>query len=303
MLVQLLDPTLFNSPEDMIKERHRLNAVVFRRTKADACRPDGSPLFARRWVHTESFVMCDAERAFYLDLNEYLRDGFALARRQGPSGTALGFVMTIFQKIAASSFAAVHRTLRRRLIALTVHEGLMHDDNRDIDQRDETFHEARGLIRNEFGLGEGRMDDLEVDAILADIKRRILKKLDEEALAVAADAFGDEVQVAAAEDSAVSAVALALPEERKRIKELLGKYPGRARNQGAEAANRARHAVATESDGARCRVCHVPRQRRDARAGKLSGLIRGKASWSSKAAITEARSLRRSDSRSPTARA
>lgn len=225
MLVQLLNPTLFNSPEEMVKERHRLNAVVYRRTKADACRPDGSQLFARRWVHTESFVMCDAERAFYVNLTEYLQDGFALAKRQGSKGTALGFVMTIFQKIAASSFAAVHRTLRRRLIALTVHEGLMHDDNRDIDRRDDTFHAARDLIRQEFALGEDRMADLEVDAILADLKRRILKKLDEEALAVAADAFGDEVQVAAAEDSAVTAVAQALPEERLRIRELLAKYP------------------------------------------------------------------------------
>ena len=32
MLVQLLDPTLFNSPHEMVEHRHRLNAVVFRRT-------------------------------------------------------------------------------------------------------------------------------------------------------------------------------------------------------------------------------------------------------------------------------
>ena len=56
--------------------------------------------------------MDDAERTFYSALNEYLQDGFALAKRQGGKGVALGFVMTIFQKIAASSFAAVARTLR-----------------------------------------------------------------------------------------------------------------------------------------------------------------------------------------------
>ena len=49
MLVQLMNPTLFRTPEDMVDHRHRLNSVVFRRTKADACKPDGSPLFARRW--------------------------------------------------------------------------------------------------------------------------------------------------------------------------------------------------------------------------------------------------------------
>jgi SNF2 family DNA or RNA helicase len=78
MMIQLLDSTLFNSPEEMVEQRHRLNSVVVRRTKADACRPDGSPLFARRWVHTESFLMGERERLFYQGLNEYLQDGFAL---------------------------------------------------------------------------------------------------------------------------------------------------------------------------------------------------------------------------------
>ena len=54
----------------MVENWHRLNTVMFRRTKADACRPDGDPLFARRWVHTESFLMRDEERRFY----ERLRD-------------------------------------------------------------------------------------------------------------------------------------------------------------------------------------------------------------------------------------
>lgn len=115
-LVQLLDPTLFEDELEMLEHRHRLNSVVIRRTKADACRSDGSTLFARRWVHTEAFVMSDGERLFYQALNEYLCDGFALAKKMGGKGRALGFVMTIFQKIAASSFAAVHRTLRRRVV-------------------------------------------------------------------------------------------------------------------------------------------------------------------------------------------
>ncbi|MGH8164413.1 MAG: DEAD/DEAH box helicase, partial [Rhodanobacteraceae bacterium] len=37
MLVQLLNPTLFHDAKDMVENRHRLNTVIFRRTKADAC--------------------------------------------------------------------------------------------------------------------------------------------------------------------------------------------------------------------------------------------------------------------------
>ncbi len=224
-LIHLLDPTLFENEREMVEQRHRLNPFIFRRTKADACQSDGSPLFARRWVHTEAFGMADQERRFYHALNEYLRDGFALAKTQGGKGRALGFVMTIFQKIAASSFAAVHRTLRRRLIALTVHEGLVLDGQLDIDGRDSAFKEARALIREEWQLEVGRLGDLEVDRILNELKRKILKKLDEEALELASDAFSAEMDTAEAEDAAMNAVNYALPEERNRIKTLLNLFP------------------------------------------------------------------------------
>lgn len=224
-LIQLLDPSLFKNEIEMLEERHRLNPYIFRRTKADACRPDGSTLFARRWVHTEAFSMSGLERTFYQELNEYLRDGFALAKKQGNKGHALGFVMTIFQKIAASSFAAVHRTLRRRLIALTVHEGLFHDENLDIDLRDEAFALAKEYIRNEFQLGNDQMSNLEVERILNELKRKQLKKLNEEDLRLASDTFSDELTSQTAEDAAMNAVAFALPEERQRIVQLLEQFP------------------------------------------------------------------------------
>ena len=225
MLIQLLNPTLFNNPQEMLENRHRLNSVVFRRTKADACRPDGSTLFARRWVHTESFVMSDEERSFYNALNEYLRDGFALAKRQGSQGRALGFVMTIFQKIAASSFAAVKRTLRRRLLALTIQEGLHYDAELDIENREKSFQEARKLITEEFVLGEDKLSQLEADRILADLKHKLLKKIKEEELALGSSAYATDVVSAAVEDTAAQAVAFALPEERIRIRNLLTKFP------------------------------------------------------------------------------
>jgi superfamily II DNA or RNA helicase len=224
-LIDLLDPTLFSSEHEMVDERHRLNPVIFRRTKADACRADGSTLFARRWVHTEAFSMSADERGFYHALNDYLRDGFALAKQQGGKAKALGFVMTIFQKIAASSFAAVHRTLRRRLIALTVHEGVLHDQSLDIDLRDSAFNEARELIRAEFSLGKDRMADVEIDQFLNEMKRKLLKRLDEEELSLASDSYSDELKTAAAEDAAMNAVSYALPEERSRIKSLLALVP------------------------------------------------------------------------------
>jgi len=227
MLIQLLNPTLFKSPEDMVANRHRLNSVVFRRTKADACRPDGSPLFARRWVHTESFTMVDEERTFYAALREYLADGFALAQRKGSQGRALGFVMTIFQKIAASSFSAVRRTLRRRILMLTLHEAIVRDQELDIDARQRLLDEARELIHDEYEVSNDPIGRGRVDAILAELRVKLLKKLNEEELELASDADAGEFAAASGEDVAIMAVSLALPEERLRIRELLGVFPER----------------------------------------------------------------------------
>lgn len=227
MLIQLLNPTLFKNTEDMVDNRHRLNSVVFRRTKADACRPDGSPLFARRWVHTESFTMEGEERTFYAALKEYLEDGFALAQRQGNKGRALGFVMTIFQKIAASSFAAVRRTLRRRILMLTLHEAILKDQELDIDGREQLFAEARELIHDEYEIARDPIGRGQVDAVLADLRVKLLKKLNEEELELASDSAAGEFAATSGEDMAVMAVSLALPEERLRIRELLRVFPER----------------------------------------------------------------------------
>ena len=225
MLIQLLNPTLFADHDEMIDQRHRLNAVVFRRTKADACTPDGSPLFARRWVHTESFTMSDGEKAFYGKLREYLQDGFDLAKKQGNQGRALGFVMTIFQKIAASSFAAVRSTLRRRQLMLTIHEAILKDQALDIDGHVELLNEARKIIHAEMQIPDDPVGRGEVDRVLADLKLRLIRKLDDEQLAMAASSDTSEILSAEGEDLATTAVSLSLPEERMRIAELLAAFP------------------------------------------------------------------------------
>lgn len=225
MLVHMLNPTLFKSTADMVDNRHRLNSVVYRRTKADACRPDGEPLFARRWVHTESFTMNESERYFYEALCEYLAEGFAMAERQGNQGRAIGFVMAIFQKIAASSFAAVRRTLRRRLIMLTVHESILMDENLDIDARHALTEQARAIVLEEFGLQDDPLGRSQADKVLTDLKVRVLKKRNEQELRMAASSVEGERIAAEGEDAAAMAVDVALPEERAKIEKLLERFP------------------------------------------------------------------------------
>jgi SNF2 family DNA or RNA helicase len=148
MLIRLLNSALFLSTDDMLHNRYRLNSVVFRRTQADACDAQGEALFSRRQVHTQTFRLSQSEGVFYGALMEYLRDGYNLAEAKGSKGRALGFVMTIFQKIAASSFSAVGSTLRRRLLSLTIHEAIVCDQSLDVDSRERALSDARNLLHD-----------------------------------------------------------------------------------------------------------------------------------------------------------
>lgn len=227
MLIRLLDPTLFEDERDMVENRHRLNAVIFRRTKADACASDGSPLFARRVVNTEGFTLSQEESEFYEDLLLYLIDGYNLAALQGNQGRALGFVMTIFQKIAASSFAAVRITLQKRLLMLTLQEALERDEILDVNGRDNLLNEARGIIQQSYNLSDDPIGKAQTEQILAETKFHLVKKRVDSARYVSSSESYSDTESAAiiGEEAVASLVSIALPEERDRIKKLLMKFP------------------------------------------------------------------------------
>jgi superfamily II DNA or RNA helicase len=226
-LIRLLNPELFLNERDMVNNRHRLNAAVIRRTKADACAQDGGPLFARRMVYTKAFALSEAEKKFYAAILEYLRDGYDLAAQQGNQGRALGFVMTVFQKIAASSFAAIRSTLTRRLLMLTIQEGVERDELLDVDARDKLFAEAREIIHAVHGLGFDSIGNAQADQLFADAKYQLLKKRNEalDYVRTAESRSDSERQSGDSEESAALLVTLALPEERKRIRGLLALFP------------------------------------------------------------------------------
>jgi superfamily II DNA or RNA helicase len=223
MLIRLLNPSMFLNTADMLSNRHRLNSVVFRRTQADACDAHGGPLFARRQVHTSAFHLSQPEAQFYGSLLEYLRDGYNLAEASGHKGRALGFVMTIFQKIAASSFAAVRATLRRRLLNLTIHEAIICDQKLDVEGRERALSDARLLFHEMLDHPTDSFGRAQVDRLVADARVKLLQKLGER---VESERTEGEQQTAADEESAAMLVSVALPAERQRIRDLLQLIPG-----------------------------------------------------------------------------
>src|SRR5690554_4656407 len=227
MLIRLLIPELFRSEEDMLENRYRLNAVVIRRTKADACTSDGSPLFARRMVHTRGFELSETEKQFYNQLIQYLGDGYNLASMQGKKGRALGFIMTIFQKIAASSFAAIQSTLKRRLLMLTIQEVIERDELLDVDGRNAVLEEAREIIHDLYNLPYDTVGNADADRILSQSRVQMLKRKKNIADYVTkAESFSDsEITADTDEESAAMLASFSLPEERVRVRKLLASVP------------------------------------------------------------------------------
>jgi superfamily II DNA or RNA helicase len=224
-LIHLLDPTLFSSVDDMLANKHRLNSVVIRRTKADACDPDGETLFARRQVATKAFHLSESEKIFYERLNNYLREGFALAQRSSGNARAIGFVMTIFQKISASSFAAVKRTLQNRYIALAIFEAVLAEEDKNFQNYETALTAAKDMLRIRDNLSDNGFTNAIIDKYISDIRLKYHKK---KAKAQLQDdeAYLDDEQAAGSLEGNISILATAaMPDERKMIDDLLSAFP------------------------------------------------------------------------------
>lgn len=118
-LVNLLDDKLFEDDDDLFRNRDRLRSVMVRQRKIDVTDEEGKPLFVKRIVTTLTYPMSEDEKRFFASLNRYLTTGYKIAEQDsGVRYRALGFVMTTFQKIAASSISAVKTALEERLIRL-----------------------------------------------------------------------------------------------------------------------------------------------------------------------------------------
>lgn len=222
-LIHLLDPTLFSSADDMLANKHRLNSVVIRRTKADACDPDGETLFARRQVATKAFHLSETEKIFYERLNNYLREGFALAQRSSGQAKALGFVMSIFQKIAASSFAAVKRTLQNRYIAIAIYEAVLAEEDKNLTNYENALVAAREMLRLRDNLPDNGFSNAIIEKYITDIKFKHHKK---RAKDLSSESMSDDELVASSVEGNISILAtVAMPDERRMINELLDAFP------------------------------------------------------------------------------
>lgn len=113
-LLELLRPDRKHQIRTLGHNPEILEDMIFRNNKADVTDSDGNFIFRGKTTRAISVEVSEEAREFDRQLQAYLRRGYQAGSRLGKQGFAIGFVMTVYRKLAASSVAAIHRALLRR---------------------------------------------------------------------------------------------------------------------------------------------------------------------------------------------
>lgn len=179
LFMALLDADRF---EGAVREGARkvdVSDMMRRLVKEELLRFDGTRLFPERRSYTVQYPLSEPERALYVAVTDYVRAQWALANqlaeRDGRKKSAVGFALTTLQRRLASSPAAIHKSLDRRLKRL---EG--------------ELREARLGVRPDTAVaGLGDLADIDLDDLTDDERERLE---DEAASAATAAASAEELE-------------------------------------------------------------------------------------------------------------
>ncbi len=159
-LLELLRPELKEQFSLLGIDSSVLSKMVFRNRKSDVTDIDGNFVFHGQ---TSRMVQVDSSPELVeleSQLRSYLRLGYSAAEHLGPRrGSAIGFVMTVYRKLAASSIRTLQLALMRRLARLTSEAALAGPVNDgDMDERYAGEYEEATVsaqeTRAEFFAGE-----------------------------------------------------------------------------------------------------------------------------------------------------
>lgn len=112
-----------------------LHDMVFRNHKADVTDAEGNFIFQGKITRAMQVPSSSESIEFDKTLQNYLRRGYDAGEALGRTGNAIGFVMTVYRKLAASSAAAIHRALCNRLQRLLDDETNSLQEEEPRDQR------------------------------------------------------------------------------------------------------------------------------------------------------------------------
>lgn len=115
-LLELLRPEFRKQIQTLALNPEVLGRMVIRNDKKNVTDAEGNFIFCGKTTLATQVTLGPEEVKFDQKLQEYIRMGYAAGgRKGGHTGRAIGFVMSIYRKLAASSIAAIEHALTRRL--------------------------------------------------------------------------------------------------------------------------------------------------------------------------------------------
>lgn len=144
-----------------------IGEMVFRNNKSDVTDSDGNFIFKGKTTKAIKVDISNAALEFDKSLQDYLKKGYAASTELGVKGIPIGFVMTIYRKLAASSIAAIYNALLNRRVRLNGKgdtgniNGISEQDQRFFGEWEEQLQTET----NEFFEGELRQLDMLISTL------------------------------------------------------------------------------------------------------------------------------------------
>ena len=139
-ILRLVEPDIFEDAFADPIDAPTLNRIMTRNRKSEVTDVGGNRLFRGHRVIPVDCPLTAAEADFYRALVGYLELGYGTATSLDLAmQRAVGFVMVTFQKLAASSVAAIRQALQRRHTALTTARPANTEPRPEPAERDDRF--------------------------------------------------------------------------------------------------------------------------------------------------------------------
>jgi len=197
-LLEILRPALKEKIRTLSVNREILSDMIIRNNKSKVTDTNGNLIFKGKRTYIIETPVSEDALDFDRELREYLKRGYAAGKILGHSGIAIGFVMTTYRKLAASSVEAIRQALIRRKSRLTDARQEQLAKTLEVDDRFfgewEEFYES---IEKEFFAGEMelldkliekagqlRKADLKLRAFLNELVEHVLKSNPQEKVVI-----------------------------------------------------------------------------------------------------------------------
>ena len=163
-LLMLLSPDRKEEIQTLALNPEILSEMMIRNNKSDVTDLEGNFIFKGKTTRAIRVAQDEAMREFDESLQSYLRKGYLTASEMGQAGYAIGFVMTVYRKLAASSAIAINKALNNRKLRLlqeaesVAANDISNHDERYVGEAEEKQLEA--LQGKEFF--EGELEQLDI---------------------------------------------------------------------------------------------------------------------------------------------